>query len=114
MFKKLVVMVFLFSLISCDQADKFAPVSMLLPGSIDRSQENPVGLLKKIKQRGVLTILTTNLPITYYYDREDNLTGPEYDMTQSFAKSLQVKVEYKVFDTTKVDFPGFARHSIVS
>ncbi|VAW52715.1 Membrane-bound lytic murein transglycosylase F (EC 4.2.2.n1) [hydrothermal vent metagenome] len=74
---------------------------MLLPGSIDRSQEKPVALLNKIKQRGVLTILTTNLPITYYYDREDNLTGPEYDMTQSFAKSLQVKVEYKVFDTTK-------------
>jgi membrane-bound lytic murein transglycosylase F len=63
-------------------------------------------LLQEIKQRGKLIVLTTNHPTTYYYDRDNQLTGPEYDMTQSFAQSLkleglQLEVEYKVYDSIK-------------
>lgn len=62
--------------------------------------------LQEIKQRGKLIVLTTNHPTTYYYDRDNQLTGPEYDMTQSFAQSLkleglQLEVEYKVYDSIK-------------
>ena len=89
---------------ACEQPDEVSPVSLLLPDAADgpdRSREKPVSLLEKIKQRGKLTVLTTNLPTTYYYDRDNKLAGPEYEMTQSFAESLQVDVEYKVYDSTK-------------
>lgn len=68
----------------------------------DQGQDNVTGSsLDEIKQRGKLIVLTTNLPTTYYYDRDNQLTGPEYDMTQSFAESIQVSVEYKVYDSTQ-------------
>ena len=67
----------------------------------DREQIPVDSLLDKIKQRGKLIVLTINYPTTYYYDRDNQLTGPEYDMTQSFAKSLQLEVEYKVYESTK-------------
>jgi membrane-bound lytic murein transglycosylase F len=91
-------------LAACDQPEKVAPVSFLLPDADDKQKRDqlPSGsLLDEIKQRGKLTVLTINLPSTYYYDRDDNLAGPEYDMTKSFAESLQVEVEYKVYDSTK-------------
>ncbi len=64
-------------------------------------KQSSSSLLEKIKQRGSLVVLTTNLPTTYYYNRDNKLAGPEYDMTQAFAKSLQVDVEYKVYESTK-------------
>lgn len=92
--KTFVALFFTLILFSCDQSDNPAPV-------IKKVQEKPVPLLEKIKKRGKLIVLTANLPTTYYYDRDNNLTGPEYDMTQSFAKSLKVDVEYKVYESTK-------------
>ena len=67
--------------------------------SCDQSAE--LSLIEKIKQRGSLVVLTTNLPTTYYYDRDNQPAGPEYDMTQAFANSLEVDVEYKTYDSTK-------------
>ena len=68
----------------------------------DPQQENSQSFstLEQIKERGKLVVLTTNRPTTYYYDRDNKLTGPEYDMTQSFAQYLQLEVEYKVYDST--------------
>lgn len=89
---------------ACDQPESVAPVSFLLPEHGDeakRSQMPTGNLLEEIRRRGKLTVLTTNLPTTYYYDRDNELAGPEYDMTQSFADSLQVDVEYKVYNSTK-------------
>jgi len=102
--KALYILILTLSLFSCDQSEKFSLVSLLSPDADDisnRDHGEPVALLEKIKQRGKLTVLTTNLPTTYYYDRDNRLTGPEYDMTQSFAESLQVEVEYKVYGSTK-------------
>jgi len=56
--------------------------------------------LDAIKKRGKLIVLTSNYPTTYYYDRDNRLAGPEYDMTQAFASYLKVDVEYKVYDST--------------
>ncbi len=78
---------------ACDQE----PEIVLDPEVIIK---NEIPLLEKITKSGKLTVLTTNLPTTYYYDRDNNLAGPEFDMTQAFAKSLQVDVEYKVYDST--------------
>ncbi len=79
-------------LFSCDQAEETVSISMSPPDS----------LLEKIKERGKLIVLTTNTPTTYYYNRDNQLAGPEYDMTQSFAKTLQVDVKYKVYESTKL------------
>lgn len=78
---------------ACDQESEI----VLDPEVIIKSE---MPLLEKIRKSGKLTVLTTNLPTTYYYDRDNNLAGPEFDMTQAFAKSLQVDVEYKVYDST--------------
>ena len=50
--------------------------------------------------RDKLTVLIINSPTAYYYDRDDRLAGPEYEMTQSFAAYLGVEVEYKAYDST--------------
>lgn len=57
-------------------------------------------LLSSILENNELVVLTTNQPTTYYIDREDKPAGPEYDMTQSFARSLGVTVRYIEFDST--------------
>jgi peptidoglycan lytic transglycosylase F len=89
---------------SCDQGNDVQ--SELLQQTEDKTSlaNKPVAdisLLDTIKKRGKLIVLTTNLPTTYYFDRDNQATGPEYDITQSFAKSLQVDVEYKIYDSTK-------------
>jgi len=94
MAKIFVVIMFVLPLSSCDQPESAAPASKTHKAA-------PISLLEKIKQRGKLIVLTSNLPTTYYYDRDNRPAGPEYDMTQSFAKSLQVDVEYKVYESTK-------------
>jgi membrane-bound lytic murein transglycosylase F len=58
-------------------------------------------LLERIRQRGKLVVLTTNQPTTYYIDRDNQPAGPEYDMSQSFASSLGVDVEYRQYDSIK-------------
>jgi membrane-bound lytic murein transglycosylase F len=57
--------------------------------------------LSEIKQSGDMIVLIINSPTAYYYDRDDRLAGPEYEMTQSFARYLGVGVEYKAYDSTQ-------------
>ena len=88
----------------CDQAENASTESINLPeihGSPVRDQAPTTSLLDTIKQRGKLVVLTTNSPTTYYFNRDSELTGPEYDMTQAFAESLNLEVEYKVYESTK-------------
>ena len=92
------------NLTACSQDEEVSSLPLSLTDqkqAPDREQVAVKSLLDKIKQRGKLIVLTTNYPTTYYYDRDNQLTGPEYDMTQSFAKSLQLEVEYKVYESTK-------------
>jgi len=59
------------------------------------------GLLDEIKRKGELVVLTRNAPTTYYYDRDNNLAGPEYELSRDFAESLGVQVVYKVYSSTR-------------
>lgn len=89
---------------ACDNSDEDISASISLPDQGKepvRNQVPAVSLLENIRQRGKLIVLTTNAPTTYYFGRDNELTGPEYDMTQSFADSLQVQLEYKVYESTK-------------
>jgi len=67
-------------------------------------------LLEKIKQRKKLIVLTTNLPTTYYYNRDNQLTGPEYLMAESFAKFIGIKVEYKPYDSVESVLKALKNH----
>jgi len=98
----LIVMFITILITACDQSVDTESVPIPLPGA-EVTQRNfvpAVSTLNKIKERGKLIVLTTNRPTTYYYDRDNKLTGPEYEMTQSFAEYLQLEVEYKVYDST--------------
>ena len=58
-------------------------------------------LLDRILENNELVVLTTNRPTTYYIDREDRPSGPEYDMSQLFGRSLGVEVRYIELDSTE-------------
>jgi len=73
-------------LISCESADE---------------QQKDAGLLEDIKSKGKLIVLIRNAPTTYYYDRDNNLAGPEYELTQEFVAALGVDAIYKVYGSTK-------------
>lgn len=45
-----------------------------------------------------LIVITRNAPTTYYYEK-DHLAGLEYDLTQAFAESRGIQVEYKVYNS---------------
>jgi membrane-bound lytic murein transglycosylase F len=63
----------------------------------DPPPSDPV--LQKIKDHGELVVLTRNAPTTYYEGSDGRLAGMEHDMAVSFAKSLGVKVRFKVMDS---------------
>jgi membrane-bound lytic murein transglycosylase F len=64
-------------------------------------QETTRDLLDTIVERGELVVLTTNQPTTYYIDRDDEPTGPEFDMVTSFARSLGVETRFIEYDSTE-------------
>ena len=52
--------------------------------------------LEEIQASGKLVVLTRNAPTTVYTDREEKQSGPEFDLVEAFAASLDLEVEYKV------------------
>lgn len=62
--------------------------------------EPQLSQLEQIKKRGVLKVITRNSPTTYY-ERADGYAGVEYELAESFAKSLGVKIDYQVEDNLK-------------
>lgn len=59
-------------------------------------EKDPV--LKDIREQGRLVVLTRNAPSTYYLGPDDNPAGFEYELSKNLADSLNVKVEYKLYD----------------
>lgn len=55
-------------------------------------------IMQDIQRQGKLVVLTRNAPSTYFYGADDSPVGFEYDLTKALADSLNVEVEYKVFD----------------
>ncbi|MFN4355914.1 membrane-bound lytic murein transglycosylase MltF [Parvibaculum sp.] len=56
--------------------------------------------LENIREAGRLVVLTREAPTTYY-DGIDGLTGFEYEAMQRLARSLDVTVEFRLYDTEK-------------
>lgn len=55
-------------------------------------------IINDIRSQGKLVVLTLNSPTTYYLGADDSLAGYEYDLSKALADSLNVEVEYKLFD----------------
>lgn len=55
--------------------------------------------LEAIKASGRLVVLTRNAPTTWYIGRDDEPSGPEYELAEAFAAWLGVEVEYVIRDT---------------
>lgn len=53
----------------------------------------PKPLIDRIKEEGVLQVITRNSPTTYYEERE-GYRGVEYELVELFAKELGVEVKY--------------------
>lgn len=62
------------------------------------SQTVPSTQLQRVKNSGILTVLTRYDPTTYY-ESADGFSGLEYDLVQLFAKHLKVQVEFILPDT---------------
>lgn len=69
-------------------------LSLFLVGCGD---ETSLSSLEKIKQEGVLHVVTYNSPVTYFEDRSGK-TGFEYELAKKFADSLGVKLQIKQVD----------------
>jgi membrane-bound lytic murein transglycosylase F len=84
---------------SCIQSSKSICL-LMLSGVLFGCQHNEghAGQLQTILRTKQLVVATRNAPTTYY-EWHDEIVGPEYDLTQAFAKYLGVKVRYVVKDT---------------
>lgn len=53
--------------------------------------------LERVKEDGVLRVITRNSPATYFQDRNGE-TGFEYELVQHFAEDLGVKLQIETAD----------------
>ncbi|MGR9045755.1 MAG: membrane-bound lytic murein transglycosylase MltF [Gammaproteobacteria bacterium] len=81
----------------------FIPLFVQLPGCNDNISEKFTHhvhtVLEDIRNQGKLIVLTRNAPTTYFYQNNKE-QGFEYELTQQLARSLNIQVEYKVYDTS--------------
>jgi len=54
-------------------------------------------LLEQIKEQGELHVVTLNSPTTFYQD-DNEMAGPEFDLVNGLAESLGVKLVIKIVD----------------
>jgi len=85
-----------------------AGVLLLLAACTQSSNEaqKPTRSLQQIKESGKLVVLTRNAPTSLFIDRDGNQSGPEYDLVESFAASLDVEVEYVIKNSIKEIIDG--------
>ncbi|VAV97362.1 Membrane-bound lytic murein transglycosylase F (EC 4.2.2.n1) [hydrothermal vent metagenome] len=80
-------------------------LSMALMLAILISGCEPMGprqgsILREAQTRGVLRVVTTNAPTTYYEGR-DGFAGFEYDLARAYGQSLGLKVDFLVMPTVE-------------
>lgn len=57
-------------------------------------------VMKSIRKKGRLVVLTRNSPTTYYLER-DHTAGFEHDLVKAFAEHLGVEAEFRVFNSNE-------------
>ncbi len=69
---------------------------LLLPILMSCGEKDPV--INDIRRQDKLVVLTLNSPTTYYLSADNTPAGFEHDLSKALADSLNVAVEYKLFD----------------
>lgn len=77
----------------------FIPLFVQMPGHDADLNRKAATVLDDIRSKGKLIVLTRQAPTTYYYENERE-QGFEYELTKQLAQSLNIEVEYKVYDNT--------------
>lgn len=67
------------------------------------------GDLAAIKARGQIVIVMRNAPTVSYIDRDGNLTGPEHDLAEAFAKHIGVKPHFVEVDSIRAMLQAIAK-----
>ena len=75
--------------------------------SDDQAGKKPRSL-EQIQESGKLVVLTRNAPTSWYTNRFEQQSGPEYDMVESFAASLNLEVEYLIKPSVNEIIDGLA------
>ena len=75
--------------------------------SDDQAGKKPRSL-EQIQESGKLVVLTRNAPTSWYTNRFEQQSGPEYDMVESFAASLNLEVEYLIKPSVNGIIDGLA------
>lgn len=85
-----------------------AGVLLLLTSCTQSTNEaqKPTRSLKQIQESGKLIVLTRNAPTSMYIDRDNKQSGPEHNLVESFAASLNLEVEYKIKTSIKEIIDG--------
>ena len=68
--------------------------------------QQPTRSLQEIQESGKLVVLTRNAPTTLYIDRHGKQVGPEHDLVQAFAESLDLEVEYQTRESIQEIIDG--------
>ena len=104
-FRQIILFALIVLAASCGSStEDVSHISLQVPGvdeTPERNQKKAETLLDLISKKKKLIILTINAPTTYYIDRDNNLAGLEYEMTQSLAEYIGVDVEYRVYASTR-------------
>lgn len=74
-------------------------MTLMLVGCGLQGPEKP-SILRDVQQNGVLRVVTTNAPTTYFEGR-DGLAGFEYQLIQAYAERLGVEAEFSVTPTVE-------------
>ncbi|WXL27060.1 membrane-bound lytic murein transglycosylase MltF [Ectopseudomonas mendocina] len=72
--------------------------------------EPPPSTLERIKEEGVLRVITRNSPSTYFQDRNGE-TGFEYELVKRFADDLGVKLQIETADNLDDIFSSLNREN---
>lgn len=63
------------------------------------TEQEPSRTLAEIRDAGTLKVVTRNAPTTWYIGGDGDPAGPEHDLVEAFAASIDVETEYLFRDT---------------
>ena len=90
-YQRLCLALALACLSACDQQTQQAP-------TVPEKATPSLNQLERVKESGVLTVLTRYDPTTYY-ESANGFSGLEYDLVQLFAQYLEVKSKFILPET---------------
>jgi membrane-bound lytic murein transglycosylase F len=76
------------------------PVALVIAGCSEQAPEKNSAGIGNPEETGILQVATRNGSTTYYLNRHENPTGPEFSLISQFAESKGWAVEWTMYDST--------------